>query len=107
MFLPGHAGRIVRNLYRRILTVGKDYPTGLEAVKKRAKAEFAKNAHLEDGLELRRAVSYGRYMVREMQGVIMLKKYRAIKQRYGEDVNEEERAKAAARLQNRSERTRD
>ena len=67
--LPGHAGNLVRNLYRRILIAGKDYPTGLDAVKKKAKAEFAKRAHLEDGLELRRAVNYGRYMVREMQGV--------------------------------------
>ena len=80
--LPGHAGNLVRNLYRRILIAGKDYPTGLDAVKKKAKAEFAKRAHLEDGLELRRAVNYGRYMVREMQGVIMLKKYRAMRQRY-------------------------
>ena len=80
--LPGHAGRIVRNLYRRIIIAGKDYPTGLDAVKRRAKGEFAKNAHLDDGFELRRAVSYGRYMVREMQGVIMLKKYRTMRQRY-------------------------
>ena len=92
--LPGHAGSIVRNLYRRILIVGKDYPTGLDAVRKRAKAEFAKNSHLEDGLELRRAVNYGRYMVREMQGVIMLKKYRTIKQRYAADEQDEYTAAA-------------
>ena len=74
----------MRNLYRRILTVGRDYPTGLDAVRRKAKAEFAKNSDLNDGLELRRAVSYGRYMVREMQGVVMLKKYRAMKQRYAD-----------------------
>ena len=80
--LPGHAGYIVRDLYRRILTVARDYPTGLDAVRAKAKVEFTKNAHLDDGLELRKAVSYGRYMVREMQGVVKLKKYRAMKQRY-------------------------
>jgi hypothetical protein len=75
---------LVRNLYKRIITVGREYPTGLDAVRTRAKAEMKKNAHLEDGLELRRAISYGRWMVKEMIGVIQLKKYRAIKKRYHE-----------------------
>ena len=30
---------LTRNLYRRILTVGKDYPAGLDAVRKKAKAD--------------------------------------------------------------------
>ena len=75
---------LVRNLYRRIIVVGRDYPLGLERVREKAKAKFFENAHLEDGLELRKAVNYGRYMVREMQGVIKLKKYRAMRERYSE-----------------------
>ena len=74
----------VRNLYRRILVVGRDYPTGLDAVRSKAKCEFQKRAQITDELELKRAVNYGRYMVKEMIGVIQLKKYRAIKKRYGE-----------------------
>lgn len=79
---------LVRNLYRRVLTVGQDYPAGIVAVKAKAKKEFAKNAMLDpevDGLEFRRAIAYGRYLVKEMIGVIHLKKYRAMRQRYGED----------------------
>ena len=77
---------LTRNLYRRIITVGKDYPAGLEAVRNRAKTEFAKNAHLDsDGLEFRRAIQYGRYLVKEMIGVIHLKKYRTLRQRYEDD----------------------
>ena len=75
---------LVRNLYRRILTVGRDYPTGLDAVRERAKREFLKNAHVEDDLELRRCIAYGRYMVKEMIGVIQLKKYRSMRQRYAD-----------------------
>eukprot|EP00965_Chrysotila_dentata_P192243 6175061-Pleurochrysis_carterae.AAC.2 len=71
----------VRDLYRRIIVVGADYPAGLDYVRNRAKAEFRKNAHVE-GVELKRAVNYGRYMVKEMIGVIQLKKYREIKKRY-------------------------
>ena len=74
----------VRNLYKRILLVGRDYPTGLDHVRERAKKEFLMRAHIEDSLELNHAINYGRYMVREMTGVIQLKKYRALKQRYEE-----------------------
>jgi hypothetical protein len=34
--------------------------------------------------ELRKAVGKGRYMIREMIGVIQLKKYRSLKRRYGD-----------------------
>ena len=74
----------VRNLYKRILTVGKDYPAGLDFVREKAKTEFRKRKDVE-GIELKRSVAYGRYMVWEMIGVIQLKKYRSIKRRYRED----------------------
>jgi hypothetical protein len=74
----------VRNLYRRILTVGRDYPAGLDYVRKRAKAEFAKRKDIQDEVELKRAINYGRYMVKEMVGIIQLKKYRSIRSRYRE-----------------------
>ena len=79
---------LARNLYRRIITVGRDYPAGLEAVRNRAKTEFAKNAHLDsDGLEFRRAIQYGRYLVTEMIGVIHLKKHRTLRKRYEKDAD--------------------
>lgn len=80
----------MRNLYRRIITVGRDYPAGLDYVRKRAKAEFAKRSEITDEIELKRAVNYGRYMVKEMIGVIQLKKYRSIKSRYQEPEPQQE-----------------
>ena len=73
----------MRNLYKRILTVGRDYPKGLDYVRERAKREFLSRAAVE-GTELSRSINYGRYMVSEMVGVIQLKKYRTIRQRYEE-----------------------
>jgi hypothetical protein len=35
--------------------------------------------------ELRKAVGKGRYMIREMMGVIQLKKYRTMKRRYDDN----------------------
>ncbi len=77
---------LVRNLYKRVLIVGRDYPAGLEHVKKKAKEYFQQNAHLTDDFEIKRAVARGRWYVRnEITGVIKLKKYRTMKQRYYDD----------------------
>ena len=45
---------LVRDLYKRVLIVGRDYPTGLEHVKKKAKEYFRENAHLTDDFEIKK-----------------------------------------------------
>lgn len=72
---------LVRDLYKRFVTVGHDYPGGWAKLRPRVKAGFEKQAHLED--EVKRAVNRGRWWVREMQAVIHLKKYRTMKKAYG------------------------
>ena len=52
------------------------------AVPKRMHCEEYPNPDCER--ELRKAVGKGRYMIREMIGVIQLKKYRSLKRRYGD-----------------------
>ena len=74
----------MRDLYKRILTVGLDYPKGLDYVRERAKREFMQRSDVH-GEDLNHAIAYGRFMVKEMIGVIQLKKYRTIKRRYEED----------------------
>ena len=122
---------LVRNLYKRVLHVGGNYPTGMDHVKQMWKKalrnpqncpscynptdgsplaclsssltvsssptlsgknklhESKQKEQLEQQEipkecyeELLRAVHRGRQMVKEMIGVIQLKKYRAMKQRY-------------------------
>jgi hypothetical protein len=73
---------LVRDLYKRFLIVGKDYPLGLSFVREKAKTAFFANAHLKDEIEIKRAVNKGRYMTKELIGVIQLKKYRTLKKRY-------------------------
>ena len=91
--------------------IGRQWPGGLEYVRKKAKVrffcfsffsffrsrrkfekrfvnnvlqeEFRKNAHLTEEVDIKRAVARGRWYVRnEMAGMIMLAKYRAMKRRY-------------------------
>ncbi|DAZ99592.1 TPA: hypothetical protein N0F65_001420 [Lagenidium giganteum] len=72
----------VRDLYKRFLYVGRDYPLGLSYVREKAKAAFLKNRDLKDDVEIKKAIKKGRWMVRELTGVIQLKKYRAMNSRY-------------------------
>jgi hypothetical protein len=128
---------LVRDLYKRALVVGHDYPLGLDYIRRtwkdalrnpsncpscyqprqqqqgidvtdrdnRTHGDHSRNkynaqalslsqqVHLvpipydeytaEQERELRKAVGKGRYMIREMIGVIQLKKYRSMKRRYG------------------------
>jgi hypothetical protein len=89
---------LVRDLYRRILHVGKDYPGGLPYVRGRAKADFAKNAGLTAERDILVAVHRGRWWANEMVGVVQLRKYRAMAQRYGRGASVEA---AAAELEAR------
>jgi hypothetical protein len=60
---PAAMHRLVRDLYRRFLVVGRDYPTGPAAVKAKVKAAFAANAGLTEEEDLMRAVYKGRWWV--------------------------------------------
>ncbi len=72
----------VRDLYKRFLYVGRDYPLGLPYVREKVKDAFFKTRHLKDPIEIKKAVKKGRYIVRELIGVIQLKKYRTLNNRY-------------------------
>merc|ERR1711862_142022 len=86
---------LVRDLYKRVVIVGKDYPLGMDYVRKTWKMAIFKEENCPScyntskGLaspqcerEIRLAVGKGRHMVNEMIGVIQLKKYRTMKKRY-------------------------
>lgn len=73
----------VRDLYKRILYAGREYPAGLSKVRSKAKEAFYNNKDLKDDIDIKKAVSYGRYMVREMNAISKLAKYRALRKRYG------------------------
>jgi hypothetical protein len=102
---------LVRDLYKRVLMVGRDYPAGLDYVKVTWKKAFRNpenvpswnlNTPLQSKAcqqELNKAVARGRHMVREMEGVIQLKKYRAMKKRYGQPAEDPAIRQAMQRLE--------
>ena len=64
--------------------VGKDYPQGLSHVRERAKKAFIKNSALTEEDDIMRAVATGRWWVKELIGIVQLRKYRTLRQRYGD-----------------------
>jgi hypothetical protein len=104
---------LVRDLYKRALVVGRDYPLGIDYVRRTWKDALRNPSNCpscydqrqeqsqqpqprpvphtqyttEQEKEIRKAVGKGRYMIREMIGVIQLKKYRSMKRRYDNDNN--------------------
>jgi hypothetical protein len=76
---------LVRNLYKRFLIVGRDYPQGLAHVRMKVKEAIFQNKHINSDLELKRAISRGRYMVRELQSIVKIHKYRTLKRNYDPD----------------------
>ncbi len=96
---------LVRNLYKQVLLVGKDYPhpEGMNYIRRKWKeairntenwplnhaaqrlketGEVSSTTPPELEKEIRLAVGKGRFMVKEMIGIIQLKKYREMKKRY-------------------------
>lgn len=73
---------MVRDLYKRFINAGRDYPAGIEHVRQKAKEAFFKNSNVNE-FEVLKAVAKGRYMVREIIAISQLHKYRQMNQRYG------------------------
>ncbi|EGD80741.1 hypothetical protein PTSG_11708 [Salpingoeca rosetta] len=73
----------VRELYKRYIFAGKDYPAGLDVVRRRVKQEFMANKDLKTEEEVLHAVARGRwYFNNEFVPAIKLRKYRDMKKRY-------------------------
>lgn len=73
---------LVRDLFKRIIYVGREYPLGLDYVKRIARKKIEPKKRLMSESDVKRAVHEGRWWVKEMVGAIQLRKYRTMKKRY-------------------------
>ncbi|XP_065158021.1 electron transfer flavoprotein regulatory factor 1 [Atheta coriaria] len=72
----------VVNLYKTLLHLGKDYPQGFEFFRTRLHRVFLKNKDETDPEKIEKMISHGNYIVKELEALYMLKKYRTLKRRY-------------------------
>ncbi|XP_056373962.1 electron transfer flavoprotein regulatory factor 1 [Hyla sarda] len=77
-------GEVVK-LYKNLLYLGREYPKGEVFFKERLKKAFMKNKDVSDPEKIRELVTRGEFVVKELEALYFLRKYRAMKQRYYQD----------------------
>ncbi|XP_044739399.1 electron transfer flavoprotein regulatory factor 1 [Chrysoperla carnea] len=75
----------VIQLYKTLLHLGKDYPTGFEPFRAKLHNAFMRNKDETDPKKIEKQIALGQYIVKEIEALYMLKKYRTLKRRYYED----------------------
>ncbi|XP_040843365.1 electron transfer flavoprotein regulatory factor 1 [Ochotona curzoniae] len=77
----------VLNLYKNLLYLGRDYPKGADYFKRRLKNVFLKNKDVNDPEKIRELIARGEFVMKELEALYFLRKYRAMKQRYYSDTD--------------------
>lgn len=72
------------HLYKTLLHLGKEYPGGAEYFRTKLKTAFLKNSHLKEPKDIESAIARGNFVIKELEALYMLRKYRALKKRYYE-----------------------
>jgi hypothetical protein len=69
-------------LYVKLLYHGRDYPLGYKYFRDRAKKSFLKNRNVTDKAEIESLIKRGEFVVKEIEALYNLKKYRTLKKNY-------------------------
>eukprot|EP00002_Diphylleia_rotans_P021536 TRINITY_DN4188_c0_g5_i1.p2 TRINITY_DN4188_c0_g5~~TRINITY_DN4188_c0_g5_i1.p2 ORF type:complete len:108 (+),score=35.77 TRINITY_DN4188_c0_g5_i1:77-400(+) len=81
------ARRMAKSLYKNLIFSARDYPAGVDVIRVKAKAAFQKNAHVSDPAELEQHYARVQFIIKELEALAKLKKYREMKKRYyGEEL---------------------
>ncbi|XP_067915799.1 electron transfer flavoprotein regulatory factor 1-like [Heterodontus francisci] len=75
----------VIKLYKNLLYLGKEYPKGEDYFRAHLKKAFIKNKDVTDPEEIKKLIARGQFVIKELEALYYLKKYRAMKQRYYEN----------------------
>lgn len=62
--------------------MGKDYPKGYDFFRAKTKAAFVKNREVSDPEAIELLITRGEFVLKELEALYMLRKYRTLKQRY-------------------------
>lgn len=65
--------------------LGREYPGGPEQFRTKCHAAFARNAAERDAERIEQMIARGEFVVKELEALYALRKYRALKRRYYDD----------------------
>lgn len=69
----------------QLLHMGRDYPQGYDFFRSRLKKAFQRNSDINDSEQIHTLVKRGEFVIKEIEALYMLKKYRTLKNRYSTD----------------------
>ncbi|KAI9020849.1 complex 1 protein [Phycomyces nitens] len=73
----------VISLYKQLVYLGREYPAGYEDFfRPRLKAAFMKKRDLENEEDIKKALLHGDYIIKELEAMYYLRKYRTLRKRY-------------------------
>lgn len=72
----------VIRLYKTLLHLGREYPKGYDYFRSRVKSAFLKNSQVTDPEQTAQLLSKADYVIKELEALYMLRKYRTLKKRY-------------------------
>lgn len=69
-------------MYKNLLYLGREYPQGSAYFRTRLKAAFMKNKDVTDPEKIEKLVAKGDFVIKELEAMYFLRKYRTLKKRY-------------------------
>ncbi|KAI9478600.1 MAG: putative growth hormone-inducible soluble protein [Benjaminiella poitrasii] len=70
-------------LYKQLVYLGREYPSGYtNFFRPKLKAAFLKKKDLKDEQEILKAIKFGEYIIKELEMMYYLRKYRTLQKRY-------------------------
>lgn len=75
----------VIKLYKNLLYLGREYPKGADYFRDRLKKAFMKNRDVKDPEKIKELIARGEFVIKELEALYYLRKYRVMKQRYYEE----------------------
>lgn len=69
-------------ILQQLLYLGRDYPQGAAYFRGRLKSAFMKNKDEMDPEKIQKLVARGDFVIKELEALYFLRKYRAMKKRY-------------------------
>ena len=72
----------VIQLYKQLIYLGREYPKEPDKFTAKIHAVFMKNAEETDAQKIEDLIDKGNYIVKELEALYSLKKYRTLKRRY-------------------------
>ena len=66
----------------QLLWLGREYPKGEQYFREKCHNAFMKNKDVSDPTQIESLIARGEYVVKELEALYMLRKYRTLKKRY-------------------------